>query len=104
MFNVGLDGICLLKEVDILLMYWLFWLINIVKEFKKGWGCFLSCNNIEIVDDIERIYWFRNYVCYKDVLEIEIIEFNDLVFDFMGVIYFWKLLRWKRVFKIVYVL
>lgn len=62
---------------------------NLVKdEFVKGWGNFLGEDDINIVDDIERIYQFRNFICYIDVLEIEIFVFNDKVFDFLGVMYF----------------
>lgn len=74
-----------MKNVDIMLMYLIFkW--NVVLKFKNGWGKFFGDNNIGLVDDIEWIYYYRNFVCYLDVLGIEIVDFNKLVLDFVGVI------------------
>lgn len=52
-----------------------------------GWDDVLEENDIEIFDDIEWICYYRNCVCYLDVLEMDMFMFNELVLDLLGVIY-----------------
>lgn len=44
-------------------------------------------NDIGKVDDIEWIYYYRNFICYSDDLGIDINVFNFLCLDLFRVIY-----------------
>lgn len=69
-----------------MLMYVIFWNINCIDKFKNGWGNCFYINDIEIVDDIERVRYFRNCLSYENILEMDIIDFNELVLELIGVI------------------
>lgn len=51
------------------------------------------------MDDIERIYYYRNFICYLDVLNMKIFIFNEFVLDLLGVMYFiWRLFELFLIF------
>lgn len=67
-------------------MYLIFWNgINIV-FLRKGWGNFFDVNDINMVDDIERFCKYWNKISYENFLKMIIVDFNELVLDFIWVI------------------
>lgn len=86
--EIKIEKLILLKDLDILLMYVI--ICNLIRnliKLKYGWGNSLSESDINIVDDIERICIGRNWICYENVLNMEIFEFNKLVLDLIWVIF-----------------
>lgn len=86
--EIKIKRLILLKDLDILLMYVI--ICNLIRnliKLKYGWGNSLSESDINIVDDIERICIGRNWICYENVLNMEIFEFNELVLDLIWVIF-----------------
>lgn len=67
-------------------MYVIFKRLKLIKLI-WGWGKILFKNVISVVDDVEWIYCYRNKISYLDVLEMEMVVFNNLVLDLIGVIY-----------------
>lgn len=89
-FYLGLKikEIKFLEDVDIFFMYVIFREEKIFIILKNGWGKCLKESDIDEVDDIERICYYRNFICYLDVLNMEIFIFNEFVLDLLGVMYF----------------
>lgn len=82
-----LEGLCLslFKDLNIMLMYVMFWIFVCIFKLKNGWGKKFCENVLGMVDDIEWIWFYRNCLCYMNVIEMKIGIFNDYVFDFIGV-------------------
>lgn len=72
------------EDLDISKMYTMY--RNLYPNCRK-WGKTLEKNEINEADDIERIRYYRNYVCHSDASEIKTAEFNPRMLDLLGVIY-----------------
>lgn len=57
-----------------------------MEKLINGWGNVFSEKDIKIVDDIEWIWFYRNYIFYENVIDMDIVIFNKLVLDFIWVI------------------
>lgn len=74
------------------MLYVIFKEIKKFGNFKNGWESCLKESDIDVVDDIKRIYYYRNFICYLDVLNMKINIFNEFVLDLLGVMYFYRVL------------
>lgn len=55
---------------------------------KNGWGKRPKESDIDVVDDIERIHYYRNLICHSDASNMKTSTFNESVLDLLGVMYF----------------
>lgn len=73
------------RDLNITLMYAMFRAFDNISKPKNGWGRMPCENALGIADDIERIRFYRNFICHTNANEMKTGTFNDYVLDLIGV-------------------
>lgn len=75
-----------IEDVDISLLVAILKETKIFENPKNGWGNPPEESYIDVPDDMNRIYYYRNHICHSDASNMKTNTFNESVLDLLGAI------------------